>query len=493
MSEVRVRFPPSPTGYLHIGGARTAIYNWLFAKKHGGKMILRIEDTDAERSTTESIDGIINGLTWLGVTWDEGPYFQSDHAAEHRAAANRLVAEGHAYKCFCTKEELDAKREVAIAAKTTYMYDRTCCRLTSDEITAREQAGTPYVIRIKIPDRQGALSFTDQVYGRIDRPYHDIEDFVIVRSNGMPLYLLSNVVDDIRDRITHVIRGQDGLVNTPKQILLYEALGAQVPVFAHMSLTLDPKKAKISKRSHGEVVTVQFYREHGFIPWALVNFLVLLGWAPGDDREILTPEELIAAFSLEGLSKANAVFNYNKDDLKFFTDPKAINLNAHYLRTMPVEELAALVKPELQTAGLWTAAYEDDRRAWFLTTLALIRDRFHTLLDFAVLGRAYFADDYPVDPTAIQKNIAKHEKIAEWLGLLASRFADLAEFTKETTEQATRELAAELEIKPGLLINGTRTVVTGQVAGPGLFDILVTIGRDRVVDRLRRTAEIVGR
>ncbi|MDH5299307.1 MAG: glutamate--tRNA ligase, partial [Desulfobulbaceae bacterium] len=266
MSEVRVRFPPSPTGYLHIGGARTAIYNWLFAKKYNGKLVLRIEDTDAERSTQESIDGILDGLSWLGVTWDEGPYFQTEFAHEHVAMAAKLVETGHAYKCFCTKEELEAKREKAVAAKEDYKYDKTCRHLTPQEVAAKEQTGLPFVIRFKVPEGEGSVVFEDTVYGRIERSYRDIEDFVVVRSNGKPLYLLCNVVDDIRDRITHIIRGQDGLANTPRQILIYEALGAKLPTFAHMPLTLDLQKSKISKRSHGEIVAVQYYREIGFLP-----------------------------------------------------------------------------------------------------------------------------------------------------------------------------------------------------------------------------------
>ncbi len=491
MPEVRVRFPPSPTGYLHIGSARTAIYNWLFAKKHGGKLILRIEDTDTARSTKESTEGIINGLNWLGIDWDEGPYNQSDHSDEHIATAQKLEASGHAYKCFCTKDELEAKRQKAIKAKQTYQYDRTCLRLSADEIRSREKQGLPYVIRFQVPDRNDTLSFIDKVYGRIVKPYRDIEDFVIVRSNGAPLYLLCNVVDDIRDRITHVIRGQDGLGNTPRQILLYEALGAKVPEFAHMSLTLDPKKAKISKRTHGEVVTVQFYRDHGFLPWALTNFLVLLGWSTSHDQEIFTREELIEAFSLEGMNKANSIFNYRKGDPKFFTDPKALSINGHYLRTMPVEDLYPLIKEEFRTEGLWQESYEEERRSWFLTTLDLIRSRYHTTKDFALMGRAYFADQYSVDPKAIKRNISKHENIWDLLSGLADRLADLREFSKEETERVCREMAAELDIKPGILINGTRTVVTGQLAGPGLFDILVVIGQERVVQRLRQAREIV--
>jgi len=486
MSEIRLRFPPSPTGYLHIGGARTAIYNWLYARKHNGKLILRIEDTDVERSTKESIDGIIDGLGWLGINWDEGPYFQSDYINEHIETSHKLVETGHAYKCFCTKEDLDEKRQAAVAAKITYQYDRTCLKLSKEEIAAKEAQNIPYVIRFKVPDGEGSVVFEDKVYGRIERTYRDIEDFVIMRSNGTPLYLLSNVVDDIRDRISHIIRGQDGLGNTPRQILIYEALGAPVPVFAHMSLTLDPQKAKISKRSHGEVVTVQFYKEHGFLPWALLNFLVLLGWSPANDQEIFTHDELIEAFSLEGMNKANSIFNYQKNHPKFITDPKALSTNGHYLQTMPIEEIAPLVKEVLQNNGLWENAYEENRKEWFLSTVDLIRSRFHMLTDFAGPGRAYFTDEYEMDPKPVKKNLTKHEKIGEWLELLAERLENLSEFNKENTERVTRELAEELDIKPGILINGTRTVVTGQAAGAGLFDILMAIGRERVIARLKR-------
>ena len=256
--EIIVRFAPSPTGYLHIGGARTAIFNWLFAQKTGGKLILRIEDTDAERSTEESIQGIVESLKWLGITWDEGPYFQSHFINEHLAAARKLLESGHAYKCFCMKEELDRKRQAALKQKNDLKYDGTCRRLTSDEVAEKEAAGMPYTIRMKVPRGHGSVCFEDKVYGTIEYKYEDIEDFVIVRSNGQPLYLISNTVDDIRDRITHVIRGQDGLSNTHRQILIYQALGARVPQFAHMSLTLDPKKAKISKRKHGELVAIHF-------------------------------------------------------------------------------------------------------------------------------------------------------------------------------------------------------------------------------------------
>ncbi|MBN2332408.1 MAG: glutamate--tRNA ligase [Deltaproteobacteria bacterium] len=488
--EVRLRFAPSPTGYLHIGGARTAIYNWLYAKKTGGKLILRIEDTDAERSTEESIQGILDGLNWLGVTWDEGPYFQSQFGEEHRLAAQKLLTSGHAYKCFCTREALEEKREAAQAQKLDLKYDGTCRGLSPAEVAAKEAVGLPYTIRLKVPHGEGAVVFDDLVYGRVEKKYVDIEDFVIVRSNGQPLYVLSNAVDDARDRISHVLRGQDGLANTPKQILIYQALGLPVPKFAHMSLTLDPKRAKISKRSHGELVAVHFYRDHGFLPWALVNFLVLLGWSNPESREFFSQEELIEAFSLEGINRANSVFNVQKDDPKFITDPKAISMNAHYLRTMPVAELERHVRQELEKTTLWQPEFAGERHEWFLQTLELIRDRFHFLTDFATLGRPYFADEFTVEEKALSKNLLKQPQLKEWLPLVGERFAALTDFSVEETERVVRELIEELDVKAGVLINGIRTVVTGQLKGPGLFDILQTIGQQRVVERLRRTAEL---
>ncbi len=484
MQPVCVRFPPSPTGYLHIGGARTALFNWLFARKHGGKLILRIEDTDAQRSTQASIEGIIDGLQWLGLDWDEGPYFQTQFADEHAKAAKFLLESGQAYKCFCTKQTLDAKREKALAEKKPLGYDGTCRNLTEAEVREHERRGIPSVIRFKVPRKSGVVGFDDHVLGSIRRPLADVEDFVIVRSNGEPLYLLCNVVDDIRDHITHVIRGQDHMTNTTRQILLYEALGASTPIFAHMPLTLDRKKRKISKRHHGEVVSVQFYREKGILPWALCNFLVLLGWNPGDNQEIFSRESLIEAFSLERIGKVNSVFNYQAGDPKFFTDPKLMSINEHYLRSMDIEALGRLVKNELVAEGLWMDAYEKERKEWYLSTIAMIRARFHTLKDFTSTGRAYFGEDYVIEEKPKKKNLDKHPQLEQWLPELARRYSALSRFDETTTEKATREMASALSIKPGILINGLRTVLTGQLAGPGMFDILVTLGRKTVVKRL---------
>ncbi len=487
---IRVRFAPSPTGYLHIGGARTAIYNWLFAKKYNGKFILRIEDTDVERSTQDSIRGIIDGLTWLGITWDEGPYFQSEFIEHHVEAAKRLLATGHAYKCYCTKEELEAKREKAFRDKADTRYDGTCRDLTEDQVAEKEAAGLPYTIRLKVPRDGGSVRFKDEVYGYIEKRYEDIEDFVIVRSNGQPLYVLSNAVDDIRDRITHVLRGQDGLANTPKQILIYNALGEQVPVFAHMSLTLDNKKAKISKRVHGEIVAVHFYRDHGFIPWAFVNFLVLLGWSTPDSRQIFSRDELIEAFSLEGINKANSIFDIRTGDPKFFTDPKAISINSHYVRNLPIDELSLYVRVELQKAGIWDEEFERSRKKWFMDTLELIRERYNFTADFATLGRPFFSDDFPMEQEAIKKNVLKHEGLKAWFNALADRLEGLAKFEATGIEEVIRTMAEKEGIKAGILINGIRTAVTGQAVGPGIFELLNALGKDRVVRRLRKAVEL---
>jgi glutamyl-tRNA synthetase len=277
------------------------------------------------------------------------------------------------------------------------------------------------------------------------------------------------------------------LANTPKQILIYEALGAKIPQFAHMSFTLDTKKAKISKRKHGEAVTVKYYREHGFLPWAFFNFIALLGWSTSDSKQLFTKEELIEAFSLEGMNRASSVFDIRQNDPKFFTDPKLLSINAHYLRTLPLEEIQPFVKAEMEKAGIWDKAFEGAKKKWFFSTVDLIRSRFHVTTDFVTLGRAYFSDDYEIDEKALSKNVLKHDELKEWLPLLAERLEVLPEFSIEATEKVIRSMAEELKIKPGILINGVRTMVTGQAVGPGLFDLLMAIGKERVISRLKKT------
>lgn len=484
MNPVVVRFAPSPTGYLHIGGARTALFNWLYARKHGGKFILRIEDTDAERSTQDAIDGILDGLAWLGLDWDAGPYFQSTYSADHRAAAQKLLDGAAAYKCFCSKVELDQKREQARRDKTTYQYDGTCRALTPRQIAENEAGGRPFTIRFKVPRKAGAVVFDDKVFGRIEKQYADIEDFIIVRANGQPLYVLSNAVDDIRDGVTHIIRGQDGLSNTPKQILIYEALSAPLPVFAHMSLTLDPKKAKISKRKHGEQVAVHYYREHGFLPWAMVNFLVLLGWATTDSKELFDKHELIQTFSLSGIGRTNSIFNIKAEADTFTTDPKLLNINTHYLRSLPVAQILPLVEMQLKQAGIWRPAFRDERGQWFRDTVELIRQRYRLLTDFTTYGRAYFSDAFVMESKAFQKHLASQPSVRQWLPELIRTLDRLEPFDGATVEQALKSFLAQTGIKPGQLVNAVRTAVSGQGVGPDIIKVLVCIGKSGVLKRL---------
>jgi glutamyl-tRNA synthetase len=494
--KVRVRFAPSPTGYLHLGGARTALYNWLFARKHGGVFVLRIEDTDMQRSSEAMVQGIIEGLHWLGLEADEGPFFQSSFADDHRAAVQRLVEEGKAYYDFTPKAETDdrtIKERIVDRAKSQSTIGKELNPyrdLSLEEARQRLAAGEGAAIRLKVA-KQGVSKFEDAVFGLQERDYTDIEDLVLVRSDGHPLYNLSVVVDDINMQITHIIRGQDHLTNTHKQVLIYEALGVPLPKFAHLPLILAPGKLKLSKRTHGEVVSVMEYKKRGFVPDALVNFLALLGWSPGDDREILSREELIEQFELEAVHKSGAIFNFNKSDAREWTDPKALWMNAEYLRTKPLDELMPMIIKQLQNDGLWKDEYEGEKKEWFSHTIDLLRARFRTIADSSIQGRPYFSDEFEYDQTAVKKNL-KDEGLKELLPGLAGKLNTIEEFSHDAAEAALRGYSEEQSVKPGLLINASRTALTGQAVGPGMFDIMVTLGRERTVARLRKAAALVG-
>jgi glutamyl-tRNA synthetase len=489
---VRVRFAPSPTGYLHIGAARSALFNWLYARKTGGKFLLRIEDTDLQRSTEESTRSIIEGLEWLGLDYDEDLVFQSDNAPQHRAAAERLLAEGKAYRDFTPREQFEdksVKEDIAERARAQSMEgvdlrSNPFRNLSKEESDARASAGEPFAVRLKVPPA-GATSFDDIVYGPQERSHSEIEDLVLLRSDGHPLYNLSVVIDDIEMGITHVIRGQDHLTNTHKQILLYEALGAPVPRFAHLPLILAPNKGKLSKRKHGEVVSLTTYRDRGFVPAAFRNFLALLGWAPPEGKEILSKEELIENFSLENIGRANAIFNFHENDPRRWTDDKALWMNAEYIRTMPMEELFPMLKAELRANKLWREEYDDEDREWFTNTVELIRQRFFTLKDFSAQGRAYFSDDFDFDEAAVNKNLRKEPRLRELLNGLADKLETVEPFNIETAEAALRAYAEETGVKAGLLINGSRTMLTGQAVGPSMFEIFDILGKETSVERLR--------
>lgn len=495
MADIRVRFAPSPTGYLHVGGARTALFNWLFARKMGGKFILRIEDTDLQRSSDAMVRGILEGMEWLGLDYDEGPFYQSDYADKHRAAAFQLLESGAAYRDFTPKQERDdanIKQEIAKEKVVNPYRD-----LPKAESDARAAAGEPFVIRFKVP-AEGKTQFDDAVFGLQERDYKDTEDLVLLRSDGHPLYNLSVTVDDITMGITHVVRGQDHLSNTHKQVLIYEALGAPVPKFAHLPLILAPNKGKLSKRKHGEIVSVTTYRDAGFLPDAFLNFLALLGWSPAgiegtQDQEIFNREQLIELFTLEGIHKSNAVFNFTEGDARNWTDQKALWMNFEYLKTWPLEKLLPYVKVELQSAGLWRDEYETAQRGWYEHVLGLLRERTRTLKDFAAHGRPYFVAglDFEFDETAVKKNLQKDAALKALLPALAEAFAALESFTHETVEAALRALAEAKGVKAGLLINATRTALTGQAVGPSLFEVVLAIGQPRAVERLRHAASLI--
>jgi glutamyl-tRNA synthetase len=469
---VRVRFAPSPTGYLHVGGARTALFNWLFARHTGGTMILRIEDTDFERSSEEMVEGILVGMRWLGLNWDEGPFYQSKRLELYKATAQKIIDAGHAYPCFCTKEELEQRRAAATAAGRPPMYDRRCRKIAKEDAQRRVAAGESAAIRFAVPEG-GATSFKDAVFGKVEFANAEIEDFVLLRSDGIPTYHLSVVADDIDMRLTHIIRGADHISNTPKQVLQYRALGAELPVFAHVPLILGPDKTRLSKR-HGATSVIS-YRQMGIVPEAFRNFLSLLGWTPGNtkdengkDREIFSSDELVQLFSLGGISKSNAVFD--NDKLAWF--------NTEYIRAYPVDLLLPLIEEEWKQAEFTATRSETE----IAQAIELLKPRARNLKDFATAFRAYFADEFEIDPAAAAKFLTGD--VWALLKELSGRYAAAAEFTEASTEAVLRGFAEEKGMKSGALINGARVALTGQAVAPSLFAVMVTLGQQRVIARL---------
>lgn len=484
----RVRFAPSPTGYLHIGSARTALFNYLYAKHTGGKFLLRIEDTDLARSTEESTRSILDGLKWLGFEPDEEIIYQSNNADKHRAVVAKLLEEGKAYRDFTPKAETsdkDVKASIVERAKENQDMRANPFRdLSKAESDAKANAGEPFAIRLKVA-KEGKTSFEDAVYGLNERDYSETEDLVLLRSDGHPLYNLAVVCDDIEMDITHVIRGQDHLTNTHKQILIYEALGKTPPKFAHLPLILAPNKGKLSKRKHGEVVSMTTYRDAGFVAAAFRNFLALLGWSSKTEQEVMTLDELIQSFTLEGIHRSNAVFNFDAVDPKRWTDDKAIWMNAEYIRTMPIEDLLPLVKPELQTAKLWREEYDEDEKEWVENTINLIRQRFFTLKDFSNQGRAFFSEDFDFDKVAIEKNLGKEPNLKTWLPELADVLENVEDFTHDNLQEIVKEFCEAKGTKLGVLLNGARVLLTGQGVGPSMLAIFETLGKEKSVMRLK--------
>ncbi len=473
----RVRFAPSPTGYLHVGGARTALFNWLFARHFGGALILRIEDTDLERSTTEMVEGILQGMQWLGINWDEGPYYQTQRTDLYRAAAARLIDSGAAYYCFCSKDELERRRAKAAEEGRPPKYEGTCRRLGRAEALQRKSAGEPAAVRFAVPEG-GSTSFDDAVFGKVEFANTEIEDFVLLRSDGSPTYHLSVVADDIDLKITHIVRGADHISNTPKQVLLYQALEASMPVFAHVPLILGPDKTRLSKR-HG-ATSVMAYRDEGIVPEAFRNFLALLGWTPPEGTpEVLGDSELIRLFGLNGISRSNAVFDRAKLDW----------FNTEYIRAYPAERLLPLIEEEWEKTGLLPARRD---REWLLSTIDLLKPRARNLKDFAGSFRAFFSYDFDPDPAAVEKFL-KDENTRRLLIELGDRYAVSENFSEQETEKILRDFAAEKGVKAGALINGARVALTGQGVAPSLFAVMQILGKEAVVTRLRNVKGLVSR
>lgn len=467
--QLRVRFAPSPTGYLHVGGARTALFNWLLARRHNGVFVLRIEDTDRARSSGEMTDAILDSMKWLGLHWDEGPYHQADGVEQHKADAYKLLAEGKAYRCFCTQEQVEARR-----VEGQFGYDRHCrsCELTQSE--QRADAGEPFAIRFKVPE--GKTAWEDAVHGYTEFDNDTIEDFVILRSDGTPIYNLAVVSDDVAMKITLVIRGDDHISNTPKQILIYRGLGHEPPQFAHVPMILGPDGRRLSKR-HG-ATAVGEYEQQGILPEALDNFLALLGWNPGEgeEQEIFSLEELTQRFSLDGINKKSAVFDTAKLEW----------MNAQYIVRMSLDELEARLAPALFAEGAGAAT----TREWRHKLLEVLRIRAKTLDGIAEMARAYLRDEIEYDEDAVKKQWKNREETTERLAKMREVLA-AAEWNEQVLEEKIRSMAEQYGVGAGKIIQPLRVAVTGSSASPGMFDVLVLLGRQRSLKRIDRALDML--
>ncbi len=478
-SEVRVRFAPSPTGELHVGGARTALFNWLYAKHHGGAFILRIEDTDKGRSSEESVQGIFDALSWLGLDWDEGPLYQSERLDLYRDYVSLLMNSGHAYYCFCSAEEIEAKRQEAQEQGDGWRYDGTCRDLSADEVQAKLDADAPKVVRFKVPT-EGTTVVKDQVHGDVSFERDNLEDFVLLRSDEKPTYHLSNVVDDIEMGITHVIRGADHLPNTPKQILVYEALDAKLPVFAHPPLILGEDKKRLSKR-HG-ATSVTHFRDKGYLPGAVVNYLALLGWSPGDDREVFTLHELTKEFSLERVNSSNAVF-----------DPEKLAwLNGKYISEVPAGELLNSVRDALSNRGCWREELDMERRDYIFALIDLWQSRSRTINELADNIAPFLTEAFPYLPDAVNAHIKGKELLGP-LQAVREAFGKVDPWSQEELEATLRQLAESLEMDAADLIHASRVAVIGKASSPGIFEVLELMGRNSTDARLDRMLRYLGK
>ena len=469
MNQARVRFAPSPTGYLHIGGVRTALFNWLFARHEKGVFILRIEDTDRARSTPEAIQAILDGMKWVGLDWDEGPIYQTDRLAIYKEQADRLLAEGKAYLCYCTEEELEARRKEALARKELPKYDGRCRRRSG-----AAPAGVSPVTRFVSP-QDGQTTVHDLIKGDVTFDNAQLDDLVIVRSNGMPTYNFGVVVDDARMAITHVIRGDDHLNNTPRQILLYRALGYEPPLFGHLSMILGMDKVKLSKR-HGATSVLE-YQEAGYLPEALINYLVRLGWSHGD-QEVFSSQEMIEKFSLENITRSPAAFN----------PEKLLWLNGHYLKTADTKRVAELLLPFLRKRGVLDGGAQPDS-AWLEKLVVALRERAQTLVEMADKAAPFFQESVIMDQEAAKKFLAVAVRPA--FARLVAVLDQTSVFEHDALEQGFKSVLAETGLSMGKLAQPVRVALTGTTVSPGIFDVMVLLGRDRTLARLKKAIDLM--
>ncbi len=473
--EVTVRIAPSPTGYLHVGTGRTAIFNYLFAKKHAGKFRIRIEDTDVERSDASLVEPILNALRWLGCEWDGEVIYQSRRFDLYSQYVNKLLESGHGYRCFCTPTELEAERNQAMAEKRAPKYSRKCLQLAQEEVQKRVERGDKFAIRLRIPE--GETSYDDMVLGLLTRKNEDLEDFVAARSDGTPTYNFAVVIDDHDMEITHIVRGNDHVTNTFKQIHLYHAFGWDVPRFGHTPLILRPDKQKVSKRLGDKDVSA--YQKEGILPEAMFNYLCMLGWSPKNDREIYSKQELIDIFESANFNPSNAVFD----------EEKLVSFNKAHIMMRSDHDLAVLVAPMLVDAGLTTKYWLETRWEYLRMVISLLKERVRRVTDFVSLGGYFFFFNYTYDPKAEAEQFTP--EAAELLSVLAERFASLTEFSHGTTEAALTGLAEEKSVKKAKLIHPTRLAVSGITVGPGLYDLLVALTQPVVVERMKKAVDSI--
>jgi glutamyl-tRNA synthetase len=475
----RVRFAPSPTGYLHVGSARTFILNWLFARHNRGTMVLRLDDTDVERNTEASVQSIFAGLRWLGLDWDE-EYKQSERLALHRRQAEAIFAKGLAYRDFTPAHAVDDNQS---SAQGAWLFNPGMRELSCEESDRRAAAGEPFALRYRVPrgpagGQARTLSFTDSVYGEQSKLTDEVEDFALLRSDGFPTYHLASCVDDADLRISHIIRGQDHLTNTFKHLLIFEALGAEAPQFAHLPLLVAPDGAKLSKRKHGPVVSVTTYRDAGFLAGAFINFLCLLGWSPKNDREFLTLDELTTAFTLEGVNRANAVVNFTEEDP---FDPKALWLNAEHLRALPVDELSPQLQPFFEQAGLEASPEK------LLAVTPLIRERIKLLRDAVSAADFFFVKELPpYDPAELIPQKGGDAAMALRVLQHAQEVLAGTAFDHDSLDQALRAAASHLGLKAGQAFQPIRVAVCGRKNAPPLFETMAVLGRDLCLARIRQ-------